>query len=73
MESSGLRFVKQELKVRMDCIDVDICTRCSTLAIVHSCGKSDGLVKASIPKSKIVLDLTNLVTNGYITKYQLHY
>lgn len=69
MESSGLRMVKNELKSRMDLLELDLCTRCDTLAIIHRCGMTDAYTRVSLPRSKKVLDLINLITNGFVTKY----
>lgn len=73
IQSSGLRWTKEELKSRMDCVDTEVCTRCGTLSVLHSCNFADALVKVSVPQSKMVLDLSNLITNGYITKYKLEF
>jgi DNA-directed RNA polymerase beta subunit len=69
--SSGLKKIPEELRRRMNTIDVHICVRCNTLAQICICGNSTAWTLTSIPHSMMVFDYANLLTSGYVMKYKL--
>lgn len=71
--SSGLLRCHEELRSRMDLLNVHICTKCEHLAQICSCGDESTLTLTSIPHSMMVFDYANLHTAGYVTKYKVSF
>lgn len=69
--SSGLKHCHNELRRRINVIDIHICIRCDKLAQMCMCGNDTSWTLVSMPHSMMVFDYANLLTLGYVMKYKV--
>ena len=71
IDASGLYQSCKEMKMRINTIDSQMCTRCEEFIDTCSCGEERALTNVSIPWSQMVFNFADVLTTGYVTKYKL--